>query len=144
VHDVGNNRGVTKATDEGWQFWWRSSREPVPVETADQLDVLITTAFDEGAGDRSMAELTAPSGASLAIGLSNDESIATFCESYADPPYYLSRGDEDSDNPIVFFYDGHWSEFPRRAAVPAAAAVAAAREFFHTGRRPRLLAWDEV
>src|SRR5213592_4585355 len=92
----------------------------------------------ENASWRSCALLT---GVRMAVGVSETESVATFCESYEEPPYYVSRGREEAGDTVVFFYEGHWTEFDRRAVISPSEALEAMKEFFATARRPTRVAW---
>ena len=80
----------------------------------------------------------------MAIGLGESESVATFAESYEKPPYFVSRGQARVGAPVVFFYDGHWTEFDREAVIAPADAAEAMREFFATEKQPTRIMWAEV
>ncbi len=71
-------------------------------------------------------------------------SVATFASSPADPPYFVSLGREGSAEPLVFFRDGHWTEFGAKSAIPVSVAIDAARQFLATGERPTMIEWTEV
>lgn len=94
-----------------------------------------------------IAELVTSAGARLGIGLGTSKSVLSFKES-DDPPYFLSAGQvdvsDDDDDDVGFYFQGHWSEFPQSALVPAERAREAARAFFETGERPDVVEWEEV
>jgi hypothetical protein len=46
---------------------------------------------------------------------------------------------------VVFFVEGdHWTEFPRREAIPWESALDAARRFLEIGKLPENVDWQEV
>jgi immunity protein Imm1 of predicted polymorphic toxin system len=82
--------------------------------------------------------------AALSIGLGRDRSALNYMSS-PDPPYFTSHDpdSDDEDGTVVFFYYGHWSEFPADAAVPIDDAREAVRSFFADGQRPSNIAWRQ-
>jgi hypothetical protein len=93
-----------------------------------------------------IVELTAENGATLSAGLGRAESVVDYVPSSLDPPYFQSVGtkDSNSDETIMFRYQGDWSEFPRRSAVAVNEARNALRQFLRTGTLPSNLDWKEV
>jgi hypothetical protein len=138
--------GMTEPVKSTWTFWWRSSAESVAVTDGEHLAELLDEATTIGSRDRAMAELTSPRGARMTIGLDGEsESVATFCESYENPPYFLSHGRrEDAVGTVMFFFEGHWTEFDRKAVISRTEAVEAMREFFATEAIPTSIAWADV
>jgi hypothetical protein len=126
-----------------WTLAWGDNHQPVAVTDADHLVSLLRDAAKEAATTRTMVELVAPSGASCAIGLGGASSVATFMANASEPPWFISRGAGSSDAPLVFFYDGHLTEFGPEAAIPIGDALAAVRAFYETGARPNI-DWDEA
>lgn len=65
---------------------------------------------------------------------------------HGDPPYYVSAGEAQTDDPVLTAYVGleHYTEFPRRWVVTFAAGKQAAREFLATGQRPESITWTEL
>lgn len=92
-----------------------------------------------------IVELVGRTGARLGIGLGMPTSVLAFNPS-DDPPYYMSRGSRSSprDDIIVYYFQGHWTEFPVTAVVPIEDAREAARVFFLTDERPSNVDWEEV
>ena len=109
-----------------------------------ELDALLDDLTEAARAMPFMAELTSDAGDSLAIGLGLDESVASWVSAGGAPPYFASGGDPEADGMIVFFYRGHWSEFPRSSAVPTERAREVLRDFFRLGRRPANFRWVEV
>jgi hypothetical protein len=114
------------------------------VELDDTLNQL-TGRTEEG--EPLIVELISPGGASLGIGLGRPESVLAF-KSSSEPPYFQSVGDNSSqttsNDVVVFYYQGQWTEFPAGALVPNESAREAIRIFFETGERPENVKWEEV
>jgi hypothetical protein len=130
--------------DSTWTVQWLAEQEPIVVEDEAALADLLASAERDATMAPLIVELRSPSGAAMTIGLGRDVSIATFAASASEPPYFVSSGGEVRDVPLVFFRDGHWSEFDGRAAISVAVAREAAREFLSTGVRPSKIRWSEV
>ena len=132
------------AVKDSWTLAWGDEHRPVPVRDRAELDQLLTEASEEGTTSHTMVELVSPSGVSCAIGLGRPRSAVTFSALMVEPPFFLSRGDATSDESLVFFYNGHWTEFPPEAGIPVNDALDALRQFFESGQRPTAVKWDEV
>ncbi len=91
-----------------------------------------------------IAEFSVGSKGSLAIGLASDHTVLSFTAESKDPPYLHSRGGNDEGADLVFFYDGHWTEFPSEQAVDTATGVDAVRHFLSTGSLPQFIDWEET
>ena len=126
-----------------WTLAWGDDHRPRVVKDAAHLLELLAEASREAATSHTMVELVSPSGTSCVVGLGRPSSVVTFQESFARPPWYISRGAGTTDRPLVFFYNGHWTEFEAEAAVEVDAALLALREFYETGRRPSAVVWEE-
>lgn len=127
-----------------WTLAWGDEHRPVVVRDSAHLDELLDEAAEEATASQTMAELVSPRGVSCSIGLGRPTSVATFMASAAEPPYFVSRGEGSAKEALVFFYNGHWTEFGGAEAIPVADAVAALREFYDTGDQPTGIAWQEV
>jgi hypothetical protein len=112
------------------------------VQTEERLRQLLVEAADDAHEQPLVVELLSPDGAELTIGLGRDVSIATFKASL-DPPYYVSTGGAEEES-LVFYRDGHWSEFSGESAISPEAAQEAALRFLATGDRPSNIEWSEV
>lgn len=113
-----------------------------PDELDDLLDRLDKIARD---GEPIVVELISSSGGRLGVGLGAEHSVLTFKGS-DDPPYFQSagRGSPPSNEEVGFYFQGHWSEFPQEALVPARDARRAAQEFMASRSRPEAVEWEEV
>jgi hypothetical protein len=119
-----------------------AENENVPVHTVQELDERLDALDRQARASQPLvAGLERPDGAALSIGLGRDRSVLNYMRS-PDPPYFTSHDEQaDTDGTVVFFYYGHWSEFPADAAVPMDDAREAARRFFRTGERPDNIDW---
>lgn len=127
-----------------WSFWQGCSTDRIAVGDVQQLDDLLRQAAARTREGREIAELTAAHAGSLAVGLAGPDSVATFSRSYDQPPYYVSRGARKSGDKVVFFYDGHWTEFDSDALIDESEAAQAIRDFFETEQMPTGVRWAEV
>ncbi len=127
-----------------WTLAWGERHQPVAVKDPSHLIELLAEAGRDAATSHTMVELVSPSGGSCVVGLGRPRSVVTFTASPPEPPYFLSRGEVAAGDALVFFYNGHWSEFGPEASVPLDGAILALRQFFETGQRPSAVAWDEV
>ena len=113
-----------------------------PVHSVQELDERLDD-LERQARDHQplVAGIERPNGAALSIGLGRDRSVLNYMSS-PDPPYFTSHDEQgDVDGTVVFYYYGHWSEFPADAAVPMGDAREAARRFFRSGERPDNIDW---
>jgi hypothetical protein len=113
------------------------------VATVAEMDELLDRLAAQSAERPIVVELVSPDGATVSIGLGRPVTIVNYVGPSLDPPYFQSVG-EASDEEIVFFYRGEWSEYPPESAVPADVGRQALREFFTTGELPRGVRWEEV
>ena len=80
----------------------------------------------------------------LSIGLGANESVVTYDESIETGEGAISLGPRvDDHSDVGFSYGTGYSGFLASHLVPKDDAIAAAREFFRTGRRPTNLDWEE-
>jgi hypothetical protein len=75
-----------------------------------------------------------------------DETVLGFNYGHGDPPYYVSEGTDEADEPLLTAYVSldHHTEFPRRWVVPMELGGRAATEFLATGERPTAVKWVEL
>ena len=125
---------------DGWTLRWGDHDRVVAVPDRDTLKRRLAEASEDARSNYWMAELVSPSGASCAVGLGRTRSVLTFMESI-DPPYWTSQGSPGDSGTIVFFYDGHWTEFSNASTLSTERAIEALEEFFLTGERPGAVHW---
>jgi Immunity protein Imm1 len=129
----------------GWRLDWREGDEPADVASAEELEEILRGLAHERHGVPPLgAFLAAPDGKWMGIGLA-EPSVLTF-QLGADPPYFMSAGSATptNDDPLVYSFQGHLTEFPAEAGIPLERALAAATEFFVSGNRPASIEWKEV
>lgn len=136
---------MDSTTDTGKQHQTTLSwaeNESAPVTSVAELDERLNELDRQARASQPLiAGLERPDGAALSIGLGRDCSVLNYMTS-PDPPYFTSHDAEaDADGTIVFFYYGHWSEFPADAAVAMDDAREAVRRFFEDGKRPDNIDW---
>jgi hypothetical protein len=79
----------------------------------------------------------------LSIGLGAKECMLAFDESIKEGVGACSKGSRVGDQTEVgFCYGTGYSQFLASTLIPKKLAIAAAREFFRTGRRPTNVEWD--
>ena len=77
------------------------------------------------------------------MGIGAEVTVLHFTSDEGMPPYYAGVGDESATGSIVFYYYGHWSEFPRWQCLPVEAGRQAMRDFLFTGGLSKQLQWRE-
>lgn len=125
---------------------WRSDDAGLVVTSDDELRYALSEAGHDAARQPLIAEVTLDDGESLSIGLGGEVSVLSYVGASKNPPYFSSQGSSrvrDGEG-VVFFYYGHWSEFPPSAAVPVEDAVEAVRYFCEHGKLSPQLSWVEV
>jgi hypothetical protein len=127
---------------------WTEEGDGKIVESVKELDkILDRLTADAEQGKPFIVELVADNGNVMGIGIGRPQSVLGFMEASFQPPYYASRNREFSnadDEVIVFYYGGHWTEFPIKSAIPIQDAREAFRRFFVTGALPDNIEWEEV
>lgn len=76
--------------------------------------------------------------------LGTDVAVVTSTGPNGMPPYLISDSGGSAEPVVVFFYHGHWSEFPAWAAIAPHLARRAMQHFLHTGELLSEVAWREV
>ena len=123
----------------GWE------RNEVVVGSVQELDALLDriTAEAEAEDLPMLAVLGREDGSTLSIGLGHPYSVLSFVDGSHDPPYYISRRDEERTEPVKFVFSGEMTEFPPWCAIPTEQAREAMRHFFETGELSPRLDWAE-
>ncbi len=91
------------------------------VQSIDDLDAALDELAIKMQSEPALAEVFAPDGSSLAIGLGKAWSIVSYIGPTGEPPYFHSVGsgqESPEDNAVVFLFRGHYSDFPPHACVP--------------------------
>ena len=90
-------------------------------------------------------QVTVESAGTLGIVVGADWSVLNHVPAHLDPPYMVSVGEDQSNEPVVFYVAGdHYSETLRRNTITPGAARAAVRHFVATGQLSPDVTWEEV
>lgn len=123
-------------------------RDPIEVHSIRDLESTIREAAAHARSEDcpNIIFVEAPNGNNLSIVVGADETVLGFTYGHNDPPYYLSRGVADTDDPVFTAYVSmnHHTEFCRRNVIPIAEGLAAVREFAESAELPNCATWDEV
>jgi hypothetical protein len=123
--------------------WTRG--DSISVTTAEELDAILQPLHtDVSRADALVVAITSPAGDDLTLGIGRDTTVVGWTSADGDPPHFVSRGSTEEGDDLVFFYDGHWTDFPASRGIPVEDAFEAARLFVRTGERPTNIRWDEV
>jgi len=113
------------------------------IETVEALDRLLDAIAGEPLPQ--VVQVTREHAGTLGIVLGAERSFLHHVPVHLEPPYYVSSGDEDKDEPLVFFLEGaHQTEAPWSATIPDDAARAAMRHFAETGELLPDVRWVET
>lgn len=123
----------------GWE------QNEVVVGSVQELDALLDriTAEAEAADRPMIAVLGREDGSTLSIGLGRPYSVVGFVDGSYDPPYFISRGEEERSDPLAFVFSGEMTEFPPWSAIATEQAREAMRHFFGTGELSPEVDWVE-
>jgi hypothetical protein len=82
----------------------------------------------------------------LSLVVGGTETVLGFTPADNEPPYFASRGQSSSIEPLFtcYLHFEHHTEFPRHAVIPYELGLAAALQFLQTGERPSIVQWQEV
>ena len=113
----------------------------------DQLDALLDRIDDEARRVHRPqdVQVTVGDAGTLGIVLGADWSVVNHVPSHLNPPYMVTVGADQGDEPVAFYVAGdHLSETLRRNTISPNAARAAMRHFVATGELSPELDWEEV
>ena len=121
----------------------------VRLETIDQVHAALKDAEREARsiGRPNIIEFVSDVQSLLSIVVgAGDESVLLFQFGHGQPPYYVSRGPNNSEQPVFTAYVllAHHTEFLRQWVISFEDAVFAVQQFFETGERPTNVTWEEV
>jgi hypothetical protein len=81
----------------------------------------------------------------LGIGLGFQESFVHVEDDSGNGPYFITVGENQSDDVATFFLHGHHhTEIPVRHLIPIVNARTAVRDFIISGKRTQIIQWEEV
>jgi hypothetical protein len=113
----------------------------------DEVDEMLDRLSDEACRDGRPqdVQVTVESAGTLGIVIGAGWSVLNHVPADLDPPYMVSVGDDQSNEPVVFYVAGdHYSETLKRNTIRAEAARAAMRHFVATGQLSPDVTWEEV
>ena len=125
----------------------REDAVPTVVRDVAALDAAIAEATAESlrAGFPNIIFVKVPNGNELSFVVGAAETVLGFTYAHLDPPYYVSKGVEDVDAPVLTAFVGmsHHTEYPRRWVIPLASGMLALHEFVGDGNLPCAIQWEE-
>jgi hypothetical protein len=113
----------------------------------DELDELLDRISAEARRDGRPqdVQVTVAGAGTLGIVVGADWSVLNHIPAHLNPPYMVSVGQEQSDDPVAFYVAGdHHSEALGRNTIKTEAARAAMRHFVASGNLSPDVDWDEV
>lgn len=91
-----------------------------------------------------IVEVEGVEGDSMAIGLGGgDESLLSYIGAAGDPPYLHSVGQYESNDTLVYYYYGAWTEFSKGTLIPKNLALDVIQEFTISGQLSNKIQWEE-
>lgn len=119
----------------------------VPVRSRQELADLLAAAWQlaKSRGILAIVTLESEGGATFFIVVGGEETVLGF-DASLDPPYFVSQGASDEEQPFVecYLHFEHHTEFCRNQLIPFSVGARAAHEFLETGVRPECVQWQEV
>lgn len=126
---------------------WGAAQHRAQVGTPDELDALLDRLDEEArrGGRPQDVQLFASDGAGILWLVVGDErSVVGHTPAHLNPPYMISRGDDESAGVFTFYVAGdHHSEALNRNTVPASSARDAALRFLLEGTLDDRIVWEE-
>lgn len=122
---------------------WSATEPPAEIRTGEQLDQLLDrlTATTESEFPISVRLRAHDCEVDILLGLSKS---FVYLNEVDQMRYYITIGDSYFEGIVSFHLLGqHHTEFESRHLIDTATARRVLREFFHTGRRPSSVKWEE-
>jgi hypothetical protein len=118
------------------------------VQSIADLDKVIASVSKEARTEDllSIVLLEADNGNCISLVVGGDETVLGFTYGHLDPPYYASKGKDESDEPVMTTYAffRHHTEFSRKSVISMKEGTLAVYEFFETSDLPKCIEWAEV
>ena len=90
-----------------------------------------------------LVEIEIESGDILGIGLGLEYSLLHYVSVSGNPPYWISKGKEYTEESIIFYCYDEWTEFPSSALISMEDARSILRDFILTGKLSNKIEWAE-
>jgi hypothetical protein len=139
-----------------------SISNPLEIFSLEELDTVLDSLIEHSPFDAPwMAHITRANGDTVSVGLGRplildsggeassaepqpDITVFSWVQADGMPPYYWSRGGRPASGRIVFFIDGHWTEFFPQAAIDIPTARRTLHEFIAGSGLPKTIGWEVV
>ncbi len=121
--------------------------EGVEVESLVILDKTIDNLQSEAAQAKPiLVEVVRFTGDVLIIGLGLKDAVLSYGPASKNPPYYVSvrEGAATTEDTVVYYFYGAYTEFPARFLIPMHQARMALRYFVETGQLTKEIIWEQV
>jgi hypothetical protein len=129
----------------GFSLGWASDVSGRVVRSPQDLDILLDEADAAArAGKPLIAVLAGDDGRSLSIALGREGTVLSSTGPDGMPPYCLSDSGTGDETPIVYFFFGHWTEFPAWSSISMAQGREAMHHYLATGELHPELRWRET
>ena len=124
------------------------NQTPVIVQGLEHLDKVISDATEEARHEKSLSFIYLVSDNENEMGfvVGSDETVLGFDSGSKDPPYFASKGENESEEPVMtcYLYFEHHTEFPRKYVIPFIDGLKAVHEFYLTGNLPKCVDWIKL
>jgi hypothetical protein len=132
-------------SEQGRLRWGKTAGETRKVESVPELDALLDELQAQAAAGRPLiVELSIPDRGTLAMGLGLGLTVLNHTPASLDPPYLHTVGPAEEGDDLVFYYDGHWTDFPHAYAISLNEGREAIRRFLREGRLSPHVRWEET
>jgi hypothetical protein len=116
---------------------FHENKPPVELQDVVSVNEVVSSASEEARakGLLNIISVEADNGNYLTLVVGGDETVLGFNYGHQDPPYYASKGKDESDEPMMTAYVAfrHHTEFPREWVLPMQEGMLAVQEFCETG-----------
>lgn len=129
-------------SERGRLTWGETVGETKKVESVPELDALLDELQTQAAaGQPLIVRLSIPDGGILAMGLGLGLTVLNHTPASLDPPYLHSVGPTQEGDDLVFYYDGHWTDFSHAYAISLNEGREAMRHFLREGTLSPSVRW---
>ena len=123
-------------------------QDAVEVSSIAELDEVIDSAAKHARseGRANIIFVETANGNNLSVVVGADETVIGFTYGHQDPPYFVSLGTADSEEPIFTAYVSlnHHTEYPRSWVIPLDEGRQAIYEFVESADLPSCLKWEAL
>ncbi len=120
----------------------------IEATSIDELDSIIEQAATEAAdaGRTNISFMRGENGNYVSLVVGTEETVLGFNYSHNEPPYFVSKGAAEEDEPLVTAYISleHPTTFSRCWVIPFADGLRGVHEFAATNEMPECIEWTET